>query len=93
MDFFKLFFGYLGLFFGLLEISRFFYFFWDFLRGFKKKVFSQILRILLKVTEATTEHIYQALRFHGFCCSGSQLQNWALCKPNFEPNSINSQKK
>ena len=25
-------------------------------------------------------------------CSCSQLQNWALCKPSFEPNSINSQK-
>ena len=35
--------------------------------------------------------IYQALRFRGFCCSGSQLHNWALCKPSFEPNSINSQ--
>ena len=37
--------------------------------------------------------VYQALRFRGFCCSGSQLQNWALCKPSFEPKSFNSQKK
>ena len=29
----------------------------------------------------------------GFCCSGRLLQNWALCQPSFEPNSINSQKK
>ena len=37
--------------------------------------------------------INQALRFRGLCCSCSQLQNWALCMPSFEPNSINSQKK
>ena len=37
--------------------------------------------------------IHQALRFREFCCSGSQLQNRALCKPSFEPNSIKSQKK
>ena len=36
--------------------------------------------------------INQALRFCGFCCSGRQLQNLALCKPSFEPNLINSQK-
>ena len=27
----------------------------------------------------------QALRFRGLCCSCSQFQNWALCKPRFEP--------
>ena len=37
--------------------------------------------------------IYQALRFRGFCCSGSQLQNWALCNQSFEPNSNISLKK
>jgi hypothetical protein len=37
--------------------------------------------------------LHQGLRFCGFCCSGSQLQNWALCQPCFELNSINSQKK
>ena len=35
----------------------------------------------------------QGLRFRGLCCSCRQLQNWALCKPSFEPNSINSPKK
>ena len=39
------------------------------------------------------DELNQALRFRGFCSSGSQLPNWALCKPSFEPNSINSQKK
>ena len=35
----------------------------------------------------------QALRFCGLCCSVSQIRNWAICKTNFEPNSINWQKK
>jgi hypothetical protein len=38
------------------------------------------------------EFLNQALRFRKFCCSCSQLQNWALCKPSFEPNSIHWQK-
>ena len=42
---------------------------------------------------AAATSIYQALGFRRFCCSGSQLQNWALCKPSFEPKSFNSQKK
>ena len=40
-----------------------------------------------------TYTLNQALRFCGFCCSGTQHQNWALCKPSFEPKSINSQTK
>ena len=35
--------------------------------------------------------IDHALRFRGYCCSVSQHWNWALCKPSFDPNSINSQ--
>ena len=32
------------------------------------------------------------LEFGWVSGSVGQLQNWALCKPRFEPNSINSQK-
>ena len=41
----------------------------------------------------STDCVDQALRFCGLCCSGSSIKNWALCKLNFEPNSINWQKK
>ena len=46
-----------------------------------------------QLLQGTADLIYQALRFRGFYCSVGQLHNWALCKPSFEANSINSQKK
>ena len=46
----------------------------------------------LVMLSSTGRGTHQALRFRGLCCSCSQLQNWALCKPRFESNSINSQK-
>ena len=48
---------------------------------------------VMVVAVVLTVFLYQTLRFCGLCCSGIQIRNWALSKPNFEPNSFNWQKK
>ena len=57
------------------------------------KIFICIFGLIGKNLHMFCFFIHQALRFRGLCSSCSQLQNWALCKRSFKPNSINSQKK